>query len=203
MALDKETATLVAAAIAATAALTNTVISAWRQSRLEERKWQRTRSDELDKWKQQRQDDADASLRSAIASLGQQLAACIQAISWFTWKAEKAPDSLVPAEIEKYDVDMKALLPPLVGAHLLVVALDPTKDTAIKPLVKTAYVLDARTALAATKLVDSRKEALADLRKCYADSEEFLETLHQQFAGILTGARATIPPLEVGGNPGS
>src|SRR3954471_4970876 len=103
MTLDKETATLVAAAIAATASLSNTVISAWRQSRLEERKWQRARSDELDKWqsartdelnkwkrarsdeldrwKQQRQDDAAASLRTAIASLGQQLAACVQSIS--------------------------------------------------------------------------------------------------------------------------
>lgn len=216
MTLDKETATLVAAAIAATASLSNTVISAWRQSRLEERKWQRARSDELDKWqrartdelnkwkrarsdeldrwKQQRQDDAAASLRTAIASLGQQLAACVQSISWFTWKAEKAPDSLTPEEIEKYDADMKALLPPLVGGHLLVVALDPAKDADIKPLVAWVYVLDARTALAATKLDDSRKDALDELRECYAESNEFLKTLHDRFAGILSGAHAITPP---------
>jgi hypothetical protein len=201
MALDKETATLLAATIAATAALSNTVISAWRQSRLEERKWQRARSDELYRWEQQRQDAADASLRTAIASLGQQLAACVQMIVWFTWKAVEAPDSLVPAEIEKYDADMKALLIPLVGAHLLVVALDPTKDAAIKPLVKAVYALDARTALATIKLNDSRKKALEELQYCFTDSEQFHERLHDQFAGILRGAHAGIAPLKTT-NPG-
>jgi hypothetical protein len=222
MTLDKETATLVAAAIAATASLSNTVITAWRQSRLEERKWERARADELgrwerartdelekwarartdelEKWKQQRQDDADAALRNAIASLGQQLATCVQTISWFTWKAEKAADSLGPEDIEKYDADMKALLPTLVSAHLLVVALDPTTDAAIKPLVETVYVLDARTALAAMKLDKSPKDALENLRQCYTDSEQFLNTLHDRFAGILTGAHAAITSPQITGN---
>jgi hypothetical protein len=192
MTLDTQTATLVAAAIAAIASLSNTIITAWRQSHLEERKWRRARQDELDKWQQQRQDDADAALRTAIANLGQQLANCVQTISWFTWKAEKAPDTLTAEEIEKYNTDMKALLPPLVGAHLIVVALDPSQDASIKPLVETMYTLDARTAVASTQLAKSPAKGIEKLRQCYTDSEAFLETLHDRFAGILSGARAAI-----------
>ena len=199
MAIDKETATLLAAAIAATAALSNTVITTWRQSRLEERRWDRARKDEQGKWQQQRQDEANASLRSAIASLAQQLATCVQTVAWFTWKAGHAPDSLTPEEIEKYNTDMKALLPTLVSGHLLVVALDPKKDAAIRPLVDAAYNLDHRTALASLELGASRPDGLKMLWQCFVDSEEFLTTLHDRFAGILTDAQAAETPPIVSG----
>ena len=195
MTLDTQTATLVAAAVAAIASLSNTIITSWRQSRLEERRWRRARQDELDKWQQQRQDSADVALRTAIATLGQQLSACVQAICWFTWKAAYAPEQVTSAEFEKYEAEIKVLLPTLVSARFMVAALDRSAGDEVKEAVETVYALDAEVTVACNRLAESREEALDVLFRCYGRAEAFLDTLHDRFAPLFSRITASSTAL--------
>ena len=193
MELTQQTATLIAAIVAASAALTNAVFTARRQSRLEQEKWSRARDDEKARWEQGRQDRADEALRLALADVARQIAVAAQAISWLTWKAAHEPSQLTAADVAAYNEDIKAVMPNIVAAHLLVVALDRSTDGIIKPIVRDLYRLDQTVALAAAKIAISPQECLAQLRELFQQSDSFLVELHDQFSSMLWRARVHVP----------
>lgn len=172
--MSEETATLIAAMVAAGFSVTTTLLTAWRQSSLERWKWQKGLADQ-----------AALARRTAIADLGRQLALGYHVIGWFTWKAEKAPSSLTPDHVAAYDAEMKTLLPVIVGAHLLVTAMDRSTGERIAPLVKKLYDLDVEVAVAGIGLTENNDESLAKLRGFLAEANKRGEKLHAEIADIM------------------
>ena len=172
--MGKETATLVAAVIAACAALTTTALSGWRQYDIEK-----------EKWHQARQDETDRAVRVAIADLGKQLASGIHAIGWLTWKAKYAPDTLATEDVIAYEKEVKTLFPNLVSAHLLVVALDRARCAIITSLVDRLLALDGEAALAGVKLKTARVEGLMMLQGCYDESRVLKKELHGSLSSAM------------------
>ncbi len=190
--MEKETATLIAAIIAASAAIMNAVLVGWRQSNLEQKKWQRSRKDEDDKWRQNRQDEADTKLRAAISELARNITSGGQAIAWLTWKASRTPQLLTPKDISEYNTDMKMILPNIMSTHLLVVALDRTMgNSIIKPLVHQLYALDVKVALATLKLEESREEGILQLQTYSEESDTFYKELYEQLANVICAQKLT------------
>ena len=189
LSITQQTATLIAAIVAASAALANAVFAARRQSRLEQEKWSRARDDEKARWEQGRQDRADEALRLALADVARQIAIAAQAISWLTWKAAHAPSQLDSADVAAYNENIKAVMPNVVSAHLLVVALDRSTDGIVKPIVHDLYRLDQAVALAAAKVATSPQECLAQLGELFHQSNRFFLDLHDQFASVMWRAR--------------
>lgn len=180
--MSEETATMIAAVVAAGFSVTTTLLTAWRQSSLE--RW---------KWKRGLADQAALARRTAIADLGRQLALGYHVIGWFTWKAEKAPSSLTPDHVAAYDAEMKTLLPAIVGAHLLVTAMDRSTGELIAPLVKTLYDLDVEVAVAGIKLTENNAESLAELRRSFAKANVHGEKLRAEIADIMYPSTEQIP----------
>jgi hypothetical protein len=185
--IDKETATLIAAALAALVAIMNTFLTAWRQSRLEREKWQRARNDEMQKWQLLRQDEAAKAIRIAVADVARLLASGAQAVSWLTWNGVHAPDVVTEKDFDTYNQTMKSLFPQIVGAHLLLVALDKTTDETINPLVRELYILDEDVAKAGLLFSKSATEGTAALAACFSACNNYFDSLHNRFKNLLKG----------------
>lgn len=188
--IDKETATLIAAALAALVAIMNTFLTAWRQSRLEREKWQRARDDEMRKWDLVRQDEAAKGIRIALADLARLLASGAQAVSWLTWNGAYAADIITEKDFATYNETMKLLFPQIVGAHLLLVALDTTTDATIKPLVHELYLLDEDVAKAGVLFIKSPTAGTEALAACYTACNNYFNSLHDRFKNLLSGDRS-------------
>lgn len=192
MPIDKETATLIAAALAALVAIINTFWTGLRQTKLEREKWDRARNDESEKWKLLRQDEADKAVRLALAEVARLLASGAQAISWLTWKGVHAPDLITTRDFDTYNKTINALLPQIVGAHLLLVALDETTDETINPLVGGLYGLDQEVGKAGILFVKSSSEGIAALIACNTASDNYFRSLHERFKNVLGENRSLV-----------
>lgn len=136
-----DVATLVAAIVAASAALVAAYMTVWGQEKLERQKWQ-----------QERRDQAEEKRRLAVTELGRLLAIGVQITTWLTWKAVNDTARLTEADLATYETEIKALLPQVVGAHLLVIAHDYTLNATVKDLTDRLYALDGAIARAAIQI---------------------------------------------------
>ena len=186
MPIDKETATLIAAALAALVAILNTFLTASRQTKLERERWQRARDDEMQKWELLRQEEAAKAVHVAVAEVGRFLAAGAQAVSWLTWTAVHGPDVVTASDFATYNQTMKVLFPQIVGAHLLLVALDKKTDETINPIVRELYALDEAVAKADLLFAKSPAEGIAALTKCYGACDNYFQSLHTRFKNLLS-----------------
>jgi cell division protein FtsL len=190
MQIDTPTVTLIAAALAALVAIMNTFLTASRQTRLEREKWQRTRDDEMRKWELLRQDEAAKSVRLAVAEVARLLASAAQAVSWLTWNGTHAPDLVTESDFDTYNKAMKTLFPQIVGAHLLLVALDKRTDETINPLVQQLYLLDEEVAKASVLFAKSPTASTAALAACYSACNDYFGSLHERFKNLLSENRS-------------
>jgi hypothetical protein len=189
-------ATLAAAVIAAVAAVWNAAFTSVRNARLEreklqradrseEQRWNRAREDEAHRWKVKRQDEFDALYRAALGTLAEAMAACGQSLSWLTWKAKQAPESLTVEDVDVYNGRMLELLPRVVSAHLLAVAHDGRVDDVAKEKVERLYALDLKASLAGARLADDRDSAIGELGDVWDQTEDYFTELHDSFRSIL------------------
>ena len=117
--------------IGAALALTGVLWTNSRQKRIEDIRWERSRKDELLK-----------QVRLAAADLAKRVAAGAQAMTWLLWIAKYEPGNLTEKEISAYDREMKSLYSELVGAEVVLAALDKGLFAKMKPLVNDLYKLD-------------------------------------------------------------
>lgn len=117
--------------IGAALALTGVLWTNSRQKRIEDVRWERSRKDELLK-----------QVRLAAADLAKRVAAGAQAMTWLLWIAKYEPANLTEKDIATYDREMKSLYSDLVGAEVVLAALDKHLFSKMKPLVNDLYKLD-------------------------------------------------------------
>jgi hypothetical protein len=147
--LTNAAGTLIGAALAFTGVL-------WanrRQARLEDVKWERSKKDELLK-----------NVRLAAAELSKKIATGAQAMTWLLWVAKYEPASLNERELSSYDREMKSLYSELVGAEVVLAALDKNLYAKLKPLVNDLHKLDQKIA-----------EHVQQLRNVREVPDQFLE----------------------------
>lgn len=112
-------------------ALTGVLWTNRRNRRMEDLRWERSRSDELVK-----------QVRLAAADLAKRVAAGAQATSWLLWIAKYEPENLTEKDISAFDREMKSLYSELVGAEVALAVLDKSLFDKMKPLVNSLYKLD-------------------------------------------------------------
>jgi hypothetical protein len=154
--MDAAVASLIGAAIGAISGLAGGYLTGRRQSQLERDKWFRARKDEHDK-----------NIRLAVAELTKKLAAGTQEISWLTWKAKYTPDALTVTDIANYNNKMAVLFPDIVGARVIVDAIDKSIHARLTPLINKLYSLDENIALAAKDFGSSRERCTKALAGYY------------------------------------
>lgn len=131
------------AAIGSVMGLLGAFITARQQQRLEALKFTA-----------ERRAEAETQRRLAIADLARSLSRVIQLMSWFTWEAEHRPLRVSPEWVDRYDSEMKPLLPELMSAVSIVAALSEPTYRVFDPLVTKAIKLDGQIGTAASTLSD-------------------------------------------------
>jgi hypothetical protein len=124
---------LSAAAIGAGAGLLGAFITAREQRRLD-----------VFRFGHERRTDAEKEKRLAVADLARILSAVLQTMNWFTWEADNRPFRVTPEWVDRYDAEMKTLLPDLMASISVVAALSERTYRAFDPLVSEAFELDAQ-----------------------------------------------------------
>jgi hypothetical protein len=161
---------LSAAAIGAGAGLLGAFITAREQRRLD-----------VFRFGHERRTDAEKEKRLAVADLARILSAVLQTMSWFTWEADNRPFRVTPAWVDRYDAEMKTLLPDLMASISVVAALSERTYRAFDPLVSEAFDLDAQIGKAASSLrdeLDLTREEVGELKDpAFSLFRRFRETL--------------------------
>ncbi len=165
---------LTGTALGAAIALVGVLLTGWRQARIEEDKWRRSKKDELQK-----------ETRLAAAELTRGLAAGIHAVAWCSWKARYEPDDLKEEDFAAYDREIKGLFPTIVGARIVLAALNENIHRQMTPFVKELYSLDKELAEASALFRKSREEGLKAVEVCYQHANVFDKGLLEQVSKIV------------------
>jgi hypothetical protein len=147
---------LSAAAIGAAAGLLGAFIAAREQRQLD-----------VLRFRHERRTDAEKEKRLAVADLARALSAVLQTMNWFTWDADNRPLRVTPEWVDRYDSEMKRLLPDLMASIAVVAALSERTYLAFDPLVSQALELDAQIGKAASSIHDEpdrTRETVGDLK---------------------------------------
>ena len=128
--MEPALASLLGAAIGATAGITGGALTAWRQGQLEQAKWVRARKDAV-----------ASDLRTTLQQLAVKLAAAVHSMCWLTWLAKASPGRVTQERIDAYDREMHELLPQITGLEAVVAAIDQSAYTRLAAVV--ARVVEA------------------------------------------------------------
>ncbi len=160
--MNPEAAAILGATIAAIVALFVALLNSWRQSKLEHEKWLRAREDETDK-----------EFRLAIADLTKKIVQGTHQIIWLAWKAKNEPTNLKEEDFVMYDKQMAEIFPEIVGARIMVAALNQNVHSDITPFVRRLYALDEEVAKARILFRETPEKGSETLAACYDKTIEF------------------------------
>jgi hypothetical protein len=132
-----------------------------------------------------RQDDIVKETRLAVAELTRSMAAAIQAMAWFTAIAANTPDKLTQEDILDYDKEIKELLPNIVGALLIVSALDNEISDQLSPFMQEIYRVDGAIGAASREFTTSPEQSAKRIKYLYAAAVlPLYSKLPQRVSGI-------------------
>jgi len=171
--MDKETVTLIAALIAASASVVTVLLNRWNATSIERMKWVQARDDE-----------AKRNLGITVAEFAREIATGAQRAVWLLWIAENRPGSFSVTDLDSYDADMKAVFPKMFGALVMVAAYDKVAYEKLEYLANRLYEIDADVSMAGTKFRDSSLEGLEALRKQLKPALSFFNELSRHFAKV-------------------
>src|ERR1044071_4725017 len=160
--MGEKTIIIITALIAAFAGLSVALITSWLQSKLEYKKWIRTREDVIDK-----------EFRSAIAELSRKMVVGSHRIIWLAWKAKHDPEGFKEEDFLTYDKNMGDVFPDIVGARVLVSAFNRQAHNEITPFVRALYDLDEKVAHAAKLFKNAPQISIEALEKLYDETIKF------------------------------
>lgn len=163
---SQSTVAIMGALVGAFTGILIALLTNWQQSRVEYQKWLRTKEDEQQRWMQAREDEVVKDLRLAIAELTKKLAIGAHTMGWLTWKAKYDSANLTEEDIVDYNKKMQALFIEIVGARILVAALDKDIHTQMKPIIERLYILDGEIASKSALFKSSPQESIMALAKC-------------------------------------
>jgi hypothetical protein len=171
-------------------------LARWRRAWIDEQiKWERSRNDELERWErfqqeaserreQSKQDEILKESRLAVAELTRHIAAGGQSLSWLLWIATYTPDKFTREDVSAHDKTINTVYTELVGAQIVVAALNPSFYQQTTGVVNELYKLDATMALLA-KDFEHFPEKLVQLAELYEKVHEFSLNLPNRILGIV------------------
>ena len=163
-----------AALIGATAGLGGAYVQGRQQRRLDEVRLA-----------EQRRVARDERERLAVADLARSLSRVLQLMNWFTWEAEHRPARVNQEWVDRYDAEMKALLPEVMGHIATVAALSAAIFRAFDPLVSDAIDLDARIGVAASGVADDADGARAAIGMSKDPAFELFRRFRDELAHVM------------------
>lgn len=131
-------------------------VSARYQIRLEEKKWQISRQDALDKEK-----------RIAVAELCRKLVELVQEAGALTWYAKHDPARIKMADIRKYENASNILLPQIMGLLVVVSTLDSRLHQSMSILMQKAYDIDLGVSRGSIIFSKSKTDGIAAISQCH------------------------------------
>lgn len=177
--MNKELITLVAALIAAFASIGNVYFNYLSATSLEREKWEKAR-----------EDDAKKNLRLALAEFSRELGTGVQRATWLLWIAENTPSSFSEKDLATYDEEMRAILPRLFTARVMVAAHDIAAYERLTQFTLRLYKLDSDIAMASQQFRRSQKDGLLVLQRLYREAQQLHQALPSELAkevSLLTG----------------
>ena len=139
------------------------VVTQWRTAVLEREKWERAV-----------RDAHAARVRDAMKQWAEQAAGAAHSMTWLTWIAQHRPTSVDQGLIDRYDAEMHAIWPKLMGAHAAMAALDSSLCDALSGTIRELASRDGTLGLLATN-PETRVSALAEK---WSGAAAYEESLH-------------------------
>jgi hypothetical protein len=173
--MDPSIATLTGVIVGALTTLLAGFLAGRHQTQLEREKWERAR-----------QEEAERSIRAAVADFTKKMAAGVQVVVWLTWHAKNNPDKLIGANLAEYEKEMKSLYLELVGSRIAVAALSQEVHNQLTPLVNNLYRLDEEVSHTILLFPDSPEQCIQKLSEYHAEAYDLEVDLVKKVSGFLS-----------------
>lgn len=173
--MDAALTGLIGTGIGAGAGIVGSAMTAWYQSRVERERTRAARADELTR-----------AERQALQGLVKLIATGTQAISWLAWSVAEEPPDLARLEADKYDINMRKLLPRLVEAQVAAAGVSKHSYERIDPLVRQLYNLDREVGTALVGYKRGEPDAIARIAAARNAANSFLDHTVNEVRALLT-----------------
>lgn len=172
--MDPVIASLLGTVVGGLFGIAGGILTGRRQARLEREKWLQARKDDIEK---------ETSL--AVAELTRKMATAIQAMLWFTSKAENAPNRVSQEDILEYDKAIQGLLPDILASVMIVSALDTEVSDRLRPLMYKIYTVDGHIAEASRRFETAHESSVAALATLkWSEAYPLFTELDERVSGI-------------------
>jgi hypothetical protein len=173
--MEPALASLLGAAIGATAGITGGALTAWRQGQLEQAKWARARKDVLAN-----------DLRTTLQQLAVKLAAAVHSMCWLTWLARAAPSRVTQERIDAYDKELHELLPQITGLQAVVAAIDQSAYARLAALVAQVIEADWQIGNASLEFTPDNSKSAEALAACDSAAQKLHRDLPVALGQIIS-----------------
>lgn len=123
------------------------------------------------------EDAAHLRVITAVADLGKLLGAGAHAISWVTWFAVHSPHELTDIRLAGYEREMHKTLSQIVGARVLLAALNADLHASLAILIEDLYALDVDVGKAKALLSGNRQACIDALAAISPRSKAYARRL--------------------------
>ena len=172
--MEATTATVIGAAIGASAGILGALVTGLLQSRSATGSWERSRKDQFEN-----------NLRSAVQNLTQHVSSALHSMCWLTWLAAERPDRIKQTRIDAYDFEIHRITPKINGSLGSVAAIDEKIFLALKGQVDQVLGLDWEIGTAALQFDRNREESARLLANLHDRVNHMHQQLPDMFGSIL------------------
>ena len=165
--MDAAVAGLIGAAIGAVAGLMGAFFTSIVQSRIEEKKWRRSKQDTLSK-----------ELRLQIAEVSRKMLVAQHSMEWITWYAREGPKHLDKKMISEYNKEIHDAFPELLGALAITAALNLDIYNQLSIIADEIYGIEGRIAKALFLFDEAPEECIEKLAKYNSEATAFYKNCH-------------------------
>lgn len=132
------------------------------------------------------------NVRAAIGEVARRLAAAAHSILWLAWIARDTPKDLRLEHFQTYDKEMHELLSQIVGARVVLAAIDARIHEKIAPFADELYELDVAVSRAKSLFQTDPAEGVAALAAVHQATMEFDDNLIDAVGKISVGDRVSV-----------
>jgi hypothetical protein len=132
-----------------------------------------------------RRDGLRKELQSLVSQLAVQFSTAVHAMHWVTWFVKEQPSTLTQNRLDKYNDEMRAVLPQIMGTEFAIAIMDEQVGKSVREAVEALYKLDGEIASLGPKFP-------AEQAKVQQGLIEYWENVHALEERFKTKLRGTL-----------
>jgi uncharacterized membrane protein len=137
-------------------------------------------------------------LHMVAQELATNIASALHSICWLTWIADNNRSALTDRVIKKYNDEMHALLPKILGLEASLGPIDPKKMNVMEGYISRVETLDVKVSQAVLALDSSDPKTYAKLAGYNDEACKLLNELAKQLANLISAQSPSISRAEAG-----